>query len=104
MNDGPPSRKNGEKLYDEVRSLPKVTTDGDFIIPGFKENYHNWTKQSIFWELPYWRDQLLHHNLDVMHIEKNFCDNIINTVMDVPGKTKDDVKARLDMAEMCDRS
>ena len=39
-----------------------------------------------------------------MHIKKNFCDNNINTVMDVPGKTKDDVKARLDMAEMCDRS
>jgi len=39
-----------------------------------------------------------------MHIEKNFCDNIINTVMDVHGKTKDDVKARLDMAMMCDRS
>jgi len=38
-----------------------------------------------------------------MYIEKNFCDNIINTVMDVPGKTKDDVKARLDMADMCDR-
>jgi len=37
-----------------------------------------------------------------MHIEENFCDNIINTVMDMPGKTKDDVKARLDMAEMCD--
>jgi len=39
-----------------------------------------------------------------MHIEKNFCDNIINTVMDVPGKIKDDVKARLDMTEMCDQS
>jgi len=39
-----------------------------------------------------------------MHVEKNFCNNIINTVMDVPGKTKDDVKARLDMAEMCNRS
>ena len=24
--------------------------------------------------------------------------------MDVPGKTKDDVKARLDMTEMCDQS
>ena len=39
-----------------------------------------------------------------MNIEKNFCDNIIKIVMDVPGKTKDDVKARLDMAEMCDQS
>ena len=38
-----------------------------------------------------------------MHIEKIFYDNIINTVMDVSGKTEDDVKARLDMADMCDR-
>jgi len=35
---------------------------------------------------------------------EELCDNIINTVMDVPGKTKENVKARLDMAEMCDRS
>ena len=39
-----------------------------------------------------------------MHIEKNFCNNIISTVMDVPGKTKDDVQAMLDMTEMCDRT
>ena len=47
---------------------------------------------------------LLHHNLDVMHIEKNFCDNIINTVMDVPDKAKDDVKARMNLANMYDRN
>ena len=100
MKDGPPSKKNGAKLYDEVWSLPKVTTNGDFIISGFKENYHNWTKQNVFCELPYWRDQLLYHNLDIMHIEKKFSDNIINTVMNVPGKIKDDVNARLDMVEV----
>nr|XP_043608898.1 uncharacterized protein LOC122580743 [Erigeron canadensis] len=37
----------------------------------------NWKKRSIFFELPYWKDNLLRHNLDVMHIEKNVCDNII---------------------------
>jgi len=99
VKEGPLSRKTGEELWNEVRSLPKVTTDGDFVIPGFKENVHNWTKGSVFEDLAYWRDQLLHHNLDVMHIEKSFCDNIINAVMDVPRKTKDDVN----MADMCDR-
>jgi len=38
-----------------------------------------------------------------MHIEKNFCENIINTVMDVSGKTKDKANARLDMEELCAR-
>jgi len=47
--------------------------------------------------------QLLRHNLDVMHIEKIFSKNIINTVMGVPGKTKDDIKARMDMFILCSR-
>ena len=38
-----------------------------------------------------------------MHNEKNFFENIINTIMDVHGKTKDNVKSRMDVAEICDR-
>ena len=38
-----------------------------------------------------------------MHIEKNVFDNIFNTVMDVKGKTKDNVKARMDLANYCRR-
>jgi len=59
---------------------------------------HNWVKRSIFWELHYWKTNLLCHNLDVMHIKKNMFENIFNTVMDVKGKTKDNIKARLDVA------
>ena len=40
---------------------------------------------------------MLRHNLDVMHIKKNLFENIFNTVMDVKGKTKDNIKARLDI-------
>jgi hypothetical protein len=36
-----------------------------------------------------------------MHIEKNMFENIFNTVMDVKGKTKDNIKARLDIALYC---
>jgi len=38
-----------------------------------------------------------------MHIEKNVFENIFNTVMDVKGKTKDNFKARLDVALLCNR-
>jgi len=38
-----------------------------------------------------------------MHIEKNMFENIFNTVMDVKGKTKDNIKARLDLALFCNR-
>ena len=41
---------------------------------------------------------MLRHNLDVMHVEKNVFENIFNTVMDVKGKRKDNIKARLDIA------
>nr|XP_009619376.1 uncharacterized protein LOC104111395 isoform X1 [Nicotiana tomentosiformis] len=60
----------------------------------------NWNKKSIFFELPYWKSLLLRHNLDVMHIEKNICDNIMGTIMNVKGKTKDTIKTRLDLQEM----
>ena len=65
---------------------------------------HNWTKRSIFWDLPYWKNNLLQHNLDVMHIEKNFFDNLFNTVMDVKEKSKDNAKVRLDLKNYCRRS
>jgi hypothetical protein len=35
------------------------------------------------------------------HIEKNVFENIFNTVMDVKGKTKDNIKARLDIVLFC---
>jgi hypothetical protein len=59
-----------------------------------------WKKKSIFFRLPYWKDNLLRHNLDVMHIEKNVMDNILGTILDIKGKTKDNLAARLDLQEM----
>ena len=56
---------------------------------------HNWKKKSIFFKLPYWKDNLIHHNLDVMHIEKNICDNVLWTLLSVDGKGKDNLNARL---------
>nr|XP_017252692.1 PREDICTED: uncharacterized protein LOC108223115 isoform X2 [Daucus carota subsp. sativus] len=35
-----------------------------------------------------------------MHIEKNVCESIIGTLLNIPGKTKDGMKARLDLQEM----
>ncbi|KAG8381923.1 hypothetical protein BUALT_Bualt05G0023200 [Buddleja alternifolia] len=57
----------------------------------------NWKKCSIFFRLSYWRTLKLRHNLDVMHIEKNVCDNILGTLLDIDGKTKDNIRARFDL-------
>ncbi|XP_075091894.1 uncharacterized protein LOC107830110 [Nicotiana tabacum] len=100
----PPSVLSPEEIWNRVRSIPKVTESPmSNKIPGYGVT-HNWTKQSIFWELPYWKYNLLRHNLDVMHIEKFFFDNLFNTVMDVNNKTKDNLKARMDSKEYCRRS
>ena len=63
-----------------------------------------WKKRSIFFTLPYWEDHKLRHNLDVMHIEKNVMDNILTTLLNVKDQTKDNYKARLNLAEMGIRS
>ena len=60
----------------------------------------NWKKKSIFFDLPYWRFNLIRHNLDVMHIEKNVCDSVIGTLLGIKDKTKDNVNSCLDMKEM----
>ncbi|XP_039117900.1 uncharacterized protein LOC120253690 [Dioscorea cayenensis subsp. rotundata] len=59
-----------------------------------------WKKRSIFFELPYWEYNLLRHNLNVMLIEKNICENIVGTVLNVDGKSKDNLKSRLDLVEL----
>ncbi|KAM6595444.1 hypothetical protein CsatA_005968 [Cannabis sativa] len=57
-------------------------------------------RKSIFFRLPYWKSLLVRHCLDVMHIEKNVCESIIGTLLDIPGKTKDGLNSRLDLVEM----
>ena len=99
---GPPPRLSGDGIWGRVWALPEITETGPIHMQGYG-TYHNWTRKSIFWELPYWKTNLIRHNLDVMHIEKNVFDNVFNTVMDVKGKTKDNIKARMDIKEYCRR-
>ncbi|CAM8928553.1 unnamed protein product [Rhodiola kirilowii] len=35
-----------------------------------------------------------------MHVEKNIRDNLIGTLLNIPGKTKDGLKPRMDMLDM----
>ncbi|XP_013624852.1 PREDICTED: uncharacterized protein LOC106331040 [Brassica oleracea var. oleracea] len=105
--DSPPEEVSGKKLKEQLRDFgadrtPDVGGNGHEPIYGVGEN-HNWHKKSIFWDLPYWETHLLRHCLDVMHIEKNFFDNLMNTILDVQGKTKDNLKSRLDLVDICAR-
>ena len=52
--------------------------------------------KSCLWNLPYFDELLLPHNIDVMHTEKNGAEAIFGTIMDISDKTKDNLKARVD--------
>ena len=64
----------------------------------------HWKKRSIFFDLPYWKLNHMRHCLDVMHIEKNVGENVLYTILNEPGKSKDHLAARKDLQEMGIRS
>jgi hypothetical protein len=52
------------------------------------------------WKLSYWHKLKVRHNYDVMHIEKNICESLMATILNIPGKTKDTIKAWLDLKDL----
>ena len=80
----------------------EVNDQGDRFL-GYGEE-HAWTHKSCLWNLPYFDDLLLPHNIDVMHTKKNIAEAIFSTIMDISDKTKDNIKARVDQARLCDRA
>ena len=84
----------------EVEGRAKRSRGGS----GIEENPSTWRKKSIFFQLPYWVNNLLRHNLDVMHIEKNVCDNVVFTLLNETGRSKDHLNARRDLQELGIRS
>jgi hypothetical protein len=59
-----------------------------------------WSRLASLWKLPYWHKLKVRHNLDVMHIEQNICESLMATLLNVPRKTKDTIKARLDLKDL----
>jgi hypothetical protein len=43
---------------------------------------------------------MVHHAINVMHVEKKMCEALIGTLLDIPSKIKDTLKARMDLDEM----
>ena len=48
-------------------------------------------------------DLLLPHNIDMIHSERNVTEALFGTIMDIADKTKDNIKAKVDQATLCDR-
>ncbi|CAO2825429.1 unnamed protein product [Amaranthus hypochondriacus] len=92
---------------------------GELNMHGMKKVYENgaqeyneyygpltggWEKRSVFWDLPYWKTNMIRHCLDVMQIEKQIFDNIFNTILRVEKKTNDHLNARKDLQDLGIRS
>jgi hypothetical protein len=69
---------------------------------GYGEEY-NWTHKCALWELPYAKELILMHNIDVMCQERNVVECILSTCLTFTDKTKDNHKARKDLAQLCNR-
>ena len=91
-----PRALTGEEVYSRVERV-NVTFGKNQRTKGEK---NIWKKRSILFDLPYWHCLDVRHSIDVMHVEKNVCDNLVSTLLHIPGKTKDGMSARLDLVDM----
>src|SRR3954466_8769639 len=97
-------RRTGDDILDMVKDLPEQVVFGKG--PGGKSVPHDadghapmWKKKSIFWDLPYWKDLEVRSAIDVMHVTKNLCVNLLG-FLGVYGKTKDTPEVREDKKHM----
>ena len=90
-----PSVRSGSEILSIIDHLglkKVIEVDAYDINRGISQSC-GWRKRSIFWDLPYWSSNLIQHNLDVMHNEKNVFDKLFNIVLNIHGKTKDTLKS-----------
>jgi hypothetical protein len=94
-----PDLHTGDDLFDMVRNLQVIVGKG----PGGQSVSNDvatghapmWKKKSIFWELEYWKDLEVRSLIDVMHMTKNVCVNLLG-FLGMHGKTKYTPVARED--------
>src|SRR3989337_1143493 len=106
-NHDAPKRLTSDELQQELENVRHITP-GNHPHNGRGKRKRGtakerllFTRRATLWDLEYWKDLDLRHNLDVMHIEKNICDSIIGTLLNIEGKTKDTFKSRIDLTHLC---
>jgi hypothetical protein len=92
------------EVFDKVKDIEVVFGKGPGSQHVRSENGMTpmWKKKSIFWELPYWKVLDVHNSIDVMHVTKNLCVNLIG-FLGMYGKTKDTLEARQELQHMEER-
>ena len=98
-----PMCRSGKVAFDMIKDLELVFRKGLGSQPVPSDNglAPMW-KKSIFLELPYWEVLDVRHAIDVMHLTKNLCVNLIG-FLGVYGNNKDTLEARQELQRMEDR-
>jgi hypothetical protein len=99
VKDPPPQMMTGAEVHAQIDALVANQEGGGFV--GYGEE-HMWTHKLGLARLPYFDDLLLPHNIDVIHTEKNVAKALWGTIMETEN-SKDNPKARVDLAMLCDR-
>nr|XP_051212532.1 uncharacterized protein LOC127330319 [Lolium perenne] len=93
-----PPHRDGVDIFGMVKDLDVIFGKG----PGGRSVPNDdaghapmWKKKSIFWDLPYWEVLEVRSSIDVMHVTKNLCVNLLG-FLGVYGKTKDTPEAQED--------
>ncbi|KAI5318152.1 hypothetical protein L3X38_037860 [Prunus dulcis] len=94
-----PREWSGDEILEQLNRLD-FSPFGKIVSQTRPSTHMNWTQKPMLFELPYWSKLKLRHNLDVMHVEKNVFDTLVGPILDIQGKTKDTIKARLDLERM----
>jgi hypothetical protein len=98
--EGPPRHLNGTEITDVLDKLVLGENGDEFV--GYRK-VHNWIHKCGLWELPNAKELILMHNIDIMHKECNIGESILSTCMSFTDKAKDNLKARSDLAQICNR-
>jgi hypothetical protein len=96
---GPPKQKFGANI---IQMLDDLKESENGVFEGYGVN-HNWTHKSCLWELSYAKALILSHNIDLMNQEQNIAESIMSMCLDVTSFMKDNMNARKDKADLCDR-
>jgi len=87
---------NGIEVYEKVNNIHHV-----FENLKKKSSVTNiWKRKWIFFDLPYRLKLEVRHCINVMHGEKNECNNFIGTLLHINEKINDSVNACLDLIDM----
>jgi hypothetical protein len=93
-----PVTRTGAELFDMVKDLKVIFGKGPGSQPvpnSPDKRAPMWKKKSIFWELSYSEVHEVRSAINVMHLTKNLCVNILG-FLGLYGKSKDTTEARED--------